>query len=188
MDALSHSLEAYCSPLYHPMAHGIAIEGIRLVKDWLPTAVNDGTNVNARAQLQVASTMGATAFQKGLGAMHAMSHPCGAVLNTHHGLTNAVVMPYALKFNEATIDTKMTALARYLDLPNPSFATVLDWILQLREQVGIAHSLEGIGVKHEHIETLAPMAAVDPSAGTNPIQLTPDNLTTLFTDAVNGSL
>ncbi len=188
MDALSHSLEAYCSPVYHPMAHGIALEGMRIVKDWLPTAVREATNVTARAQMQVASTMGATAFQKGLGAMHAMSHPCGAVLNTHHGLTNAVVMPYVLKFNESAIDEKMIALARYLDLPNPSFSAVLDWVLQLRETVGIEHTLEAIGVGEEQVTTLAPMAAVDPSAGTNPIELTVDNLTPLFSDSISGKL
>jgi alcohol dehydrogenase class IV len=135
MDALSHNLEAYCSPFYHPMAQGMALEGIRLIKEWLPEACRQGGNLTARAHMMVASTMGAAAFQKGLGAMHAMSHPCGAVLNTHHGLTNAVVMPYVMVFNRNAIDERMTALARYLDLPDPSFQAVLDWVLGLREEL-----------------------------------------------------
>ena len=113
MDALSHNLEAYCSPVFHPMAQGIALEGMRLVKEWLPAACEDGTDLAARAHMQVASTMGATAFQKGLGAMHSLSHPCGAVYDTHHGLTNAVVMPYVLEFNRPSIEEKVAALARW---------------------------------------------------------------------------
>ena len=188
MDALSHSLEAFCSPLFHPMAQGIALEGMRLVKDWLPAACADGHDLTARAHMQVASTMGATAFQKGLGAMHAMSHPCGAVLNTHHGLTNAVVMPYVLAFNKTAIDARLVDLARYLDLPQASYSAVLDWILALRESIGIPHTLADIGVTDTHISTLAPMATVDPSAGTNPITLTDDNLSGLFDRAIRGEL
>ena len=188
MDALSHSLEAFCSPVYHPMGHGIAVEGMRLVKEWLPAAVKDGQDLTARGQMQVASTMGATAFQKGLGAMHSLSHPCGAVLNTHHGLTNAVVMPYVLNFNRSEIGESMTALARYLNLPNPSFNAVMDWILKLREEIGIQHTLKEIGVDEKHAEKLAPMAEADPSSGTNPIPLTSDNLQTLYLDCINGRL
>ena len=188
MDALSHNLEAFCSPFYHPLAQGVALEGMRLVKEWLPVACRQGGNVTARAHMLVASTMGASAFQKGLGAMHAMSHPCGAVLNTHHGLTNAVVMPYVLVFNRPAIDTQMTALARYLDLPDPSFQAVLDWILVLREDIGIPADLAALGVTDEHIDQLAEMAAVDPSAGSNPIPLTVANLTALFQNAVQGRI
>lgn len=188
MDALSHSLEAFCSPVYHPMGHGIAVEGMRLVKEWLPAAVKDGQDLNARGQMQVASTMGATAFQKGLGAMHSLSHPCGAVLNTHHGLTNAVVMPYVLNFNRSEIDEKMTVLARYLNLSNPSFSAVMDWVLKLREEIGIQHTLKEIGVDEEHAEKLAPMAEADPSSGTNPIPLTSKNLQGLYLDCINGTL
>ncbi len=188
MDALSHCLEAYCSPVYHPMAHGIAVEGMRLVKEWLPAAVKDGQDLNARGQMQVASTMGATAFQKGLGAMHSLSHPCGAVLNTHHGLTNAVVMPYVLKFNQEEINEKMTALARYLDLSNPSFNAVMDWVLSLREEIGIQHTLKDIAVEEEHAGKLAPMAEADPSSATNPIPLTSNNLKALYLDCINGHL
>ena len=188
MDALSHNLEAFCSPIYHPMAQGIALEGMRLIKEWLPMACSEGDNLMARAQMQVASTMGATAFQKGLGAMHAMSHPCGAVLNTHHGLTNAVVMPYVVIFNRTEIEEKLTALARYLELGNPSFDSMLQWILQLRQKIGIPNTLADIGVLEEHIETLAPMAERDPSATTNPVPLTEKNLTSLFEKAIRGKL
>ncbi len=188
MDALSHSLEAFCSPLYHPMAQGIALEGIRLVKDWLERAVADGDDLQARAHMLIASTMGATAFQKGLGAMHSLSHPAGAVLDTHHGLTNAVVMPYVLAFNRGEIETKMTDLARYLDLPKPSFGAVLDWVLGLRERIGIPHTLAQIGVAEEHIAQLAPMAAVDPSAATNPIPCTADNMAALYRRCIRGEL
>ena len=141
MDALSHNLEAYCAPFYHPMADGIAVEGMRLIKEWLPVAVADGSNIEARAHMMVASAMGATAFQKGLGAMHSLSHPCSANLNTHHGLTNAVVMPYVLAWNRTALEDKMTRLAAYLGLPEPSFDGVQGWILELRTQIGIpAHA------------------------------------------------
>jgi alcohol dehydrogenase class IV len=188
MDALSHNLEAFCSPFYHPMAQGIALEGVRLIKEWLPTACREGANVTARAHMMAASTMGAAAFQKGLGAMHALSHPCGAVLNTHHGLTNAVVMPYVLIFNRSAIEEKMTSLARYLGLPDPSFQAVLEWILALREAIGIPSDLATLGVTEEQIDQLAAMAVVDPSAGSNPIPLTLENLTVLFRNALQGRI
>ena len=188
MDALSHNLEAYCSPFYHPLAQGVALEGMRLIKEWLPLACRQGGNVTARAHMMAASTMGASAFQKGLGAMHAMSHPCGALLNTHHGLTNAVVMPYVLVFNRSAIEERMTALARYLDLPQPSFQAVLDWILSLRKDIGIPADLAALGVSEDLVGQLAEMAAVDPSAGSNPLPLTVENLTTLFTHAIHGRL
>ena len=188
MDALSHNLEAFCSPLFHPMAEGIAVEGMRLIKDWLPVAVAEGSNLTARANMLVASSMGATAFQKGLGAMHSLSHPCGSVLNTHHGLTNAVVMPYVLEFNRSAISEKLVRLARFLDLPNPSFDAVQNWVLELREQVGIPHTLKEIGVTEEYTAQLAPMAAADPSSGTNPIPLTAANLEPLYLRCIRGEL
>lgn len=188
MDALSHNLEAFCSPVYHPMAQGIALEGMRLIREWLPVACAEGENLMARAQMQVASTMGATAFQKGLGAMHAMSHPCGAVLDTHHGLTNAVVMPYALIFNRTAIEEKLTGLARYLGIEKPGFDSVLQWILDLRRDIGIPHTLKEIGVTEDHVEQLAPMAEADPSAGTNPLNLNAENLSGLFLNSINGVL
>jgi alcohol dehydrogenase class IV len=188
MDALSHNLEAFCSPLFHPLASGIALEGMQLIRQWLPAACSDGSDLTARAHMLIASTMGATAFQKGLGAMHSLSHPCGAVLNTHHGLTNAVVMPYVLLFNRTAIEDKMTALARYLNLPNPSFQAVLDWVLRLREQIGIPHTLQDIWVSEEYAAQLAPMAENDPSSGTNPLTLTADNLEKLYLRAIRGDL
>jgi hypothetical protein len=188
MDALSHNLEAFCSPFYHPIAQGVALEGLRLVKDWLPAVCRRGDDLTARAHMLAAATMGAAAFQKGLGAMHAMSHPCGALLDTHHGLTNAVVMPYVLVFNRPAIEDKMTALARYLDLSAPSFEAVLDWILELRAQIGIPADLAALGVDEDHIEELAAMAVVDPAAGGNPLPLSRAGLTALFRDAVRGRI
>src|SRR4029077_1537117 len=128
---------AYCAPGYHPMAEGIAVEGMRLVKEWLPIAVKDGKNLTARAHMMAAASMGATAFQKGLGAIHALSHPVGAVYDTHHGLTNAVVMPYVLEFNQQAIDEKMMRLAAWLGLQNPSFKSVMSWVIALRKEIGI---------------------------------------------------
>ena len=188
MDALSHNLEAFCSPFYHPIAQGVALEGLRLIRTWLPAACFEGHNAAARAHMLAASTMGAAAFQKGLGAMHAMSHPCGAVLNTHHGLTNAVVMPYVLAFNRPAIEEKMTALARYLDLPSPSFDAVLEWILGLREAIGIPADLAALGVTEAQIAQLAKMAMADPSVGGNPVPLTETSLKVLFRNAVQARI
>lgn len=188
MDALSHNLEAFSSHFYHPMAQGMALEGIRLIHQWLPVAYREGGNLTARAHMMAASTMGAAAFQKGLGAMHAMSHPCGAVLGTHHGLTNAVVMPYVLAYNRPAIAERMAALARYLNLAGCDFDAVLDWILALRVELDIPATLDEIGVTDDHIPQLAPMAAVDPSVGGNPLPLTVDALTGLFKDAIHGNL
>ena len=188
MDALSHCLEAFSSPVFHPLAQGIALEGMRLVHDALPAAVAEGADLAARARMQVAASMGSTAFQKGLGAMHSLSHPCGAVLDTHHGLTNAVVMPYVLVFNRPAIEDRMTALARYLELPDPSFCAVLDWILDLRERIGIPHTLKDIGVDEPHARRLAPMAAADPSSPTNPVPLDAKKLEALYLCAINGVL
>jgi alcohol dehydrogenase class IV len=188
MDALSHCLEAFSSSVYHPMAHGIGLEGMRLIHRWLPAACADGSDLEARAHMQVASTMGATAFQKGLGAMHALSHPCGSVLDTHHGLTNAVIMPYVLEFNRAVIETKLADLARYLDLAGASFDAVMSWVLDLRERLGIPHTLAAIGVTDEHISTLAPMAEVDPSASTNAVSFDSEMAADLYNRAINGIL
>lgn len=188
MDALSHNLEAFCSPVFHPMAEGIALKGMQLIHRALPAAYRDGTDLAARAEMLAASTMGCTAFQKGLGAMHALSHPCGAVLDTHHGLTNAVVMPYVLVFNRAEIEDRMTALAAYLDLARPSFQAVLDWILELRETIGIPHTLADLGVRHDHVDELTAKAVVDPSGATNPVPLNEFNLAQLYRAAIDGNL
>lgn len=188
MDALSHNLEAFCSPLFHPMAEGIALEGMRLVQQYLPRAVAQGSDVEARLQMLVASSMGATAFQRGLGAMHALAHPLGALYDAHHGLLNAVLMPYVLVANRERIELQMEKMARYLNLPKPGFNAVLEWVLALREQVGIAHSLGEIGIDDTRIEQVGKMAEVDPSAGTNPIAFTAAQYSQLFTRALNGTL
>ena len=188
MDALSHNLEAFCAPGFHPMADGIAIEGMRLIKEWLPTAVKDGKNLVARSYMMAASSMGATAFQKGLGGMHAIAHPLGALYNTHHGLTNAVVMPYVLDFNRKAIDDKMISLARHLNLPNPSFQAVQKWVLDLRQEIGIPHTLREIKVDDKQVDKVADMAAVDPSAGGNPIKVGVTELRQIFVAALDGKL
>ncbi|WP_029076405.1 iron-containing alcohol dehydrogenase [Kaistia adipata] len=188
MDALSHSLEAWCSPFFHPMSAGIALEGIRLVKDWLPKAFADGHDIAARSQMLIASSMGAVAFQKGLGAMHAMSHPSSSLRGTHHGLTNAVVMPYVLAFNRPAIDDRLAALARYLDLPGQSADAVLDWVLALRRELGIPHTLREIGVDESVLPEAAAMAEHDPSNDGNPKRLDATEYDRLFRNAINGLL
>jgi alcohol dehydrogenase class IV len=188
MDALAHCLEAYCVPSYHPIAEGIAVEGVRLIKEWLPVAVRDGKNVTARAHMMAAASMGAAAFQKGLGAIHALSHPVGALYDTHHGLTNGVVMPYVLAFNRKAIDGKLTRLAAWLGLPNPSFDAVLKWVLALREQIKIPRTLRELGVGEDRLEELARMAAVDPTAGGNPIAVGVAELKSMFVAAIEGRI
>jgi alcohol dehydrogenase class IV len=187
MDALSHNLEAYCSPFYHPMAEGIAVEGMRLIKEYLPRAVANGKDIEARAQMLIASSMGATAFQKGLGAMHSLSHPCSAHFNTHHGLTNAVVMPYVLTWNRSALNEKFKRLAAYLSLP-PSFDGVLNWILELRKSIGIPNTLADIGVPDNAPEKLAQQAFEDPSTGGNPLPMQPDHFAQLYRNCIRGVL
>ena len=169
MDALSHCLEAYCAPGFHPMADGIAAEGTRLIREWLPRAVEDGADIDARGHMLVAAAMGATAFQKGLGGMHALSHPIGALLGTHHGLTNAVLMPYVLAFNRPAIGERLARLAAYAGLKDATFDGFLVWIVELRGRVGIPNSLADLGIEAGHVERLAAMAEADPSAGGNPL-------------------
>ena len=188
MDALAHCLEAYCAPSYHPMAEGIAVEGLRLVKDWLPTAVTEGGNIEARAHMLVAASMGATAFQKGLGAIHSLSHPVGALYDTHHGLTNAVVMPYVLAYNRAAIEDKLARLAAWLGLPDPSFQAIMDWVLGLREKFEMPHTLAAMGVTGERLDELSVMAAQDPTAGGNPVPVGAPEMKEMFTAAIEGRL
>lgn len=188
MDALSHSLEAWSSPFFHPMSAGIALEGMRLVKDWLPVAVKDGANIEARSYMLIASSMGAVAFQKGLGAMHAMSHPCSSLRGTHHGLTNAVVMPYVLAFNAPAIDEKLAALARYLDLPGHKASSVIDWVLALRSELAIPHTLKEIGVDVDVLPEAAKMAEHDPSTGGNPVPVGEKEYDVLFRRAIEGTV
>ena len=187
MDALSHNLEAYCSPVYHPMAEGIAIEGIRLIKEYLPTAVVDGGNIEARTQMIVASAMGATAFQRGLGAMHALAHPLGAIYDAHHGMLNAVLMTYVLKANYPAIKDRIPRLARYLGL-EADFDAFLDWVLSMRESIGIHHQLSAIVPEDSRLSEIAEMAVVDPSAGTNPILHDASAYAEIARNAYNGSL
>ncbi len=168
MDALSHNLEAFCAPGYHPMAEGIAVEGIRLIKDYLPTAVARGSDIEARAQMLVASSMGATAFQRGLGGMHALAHPLGAIYDAHHGMLNAILMPYVLNANYSAIKDRIPRLARYLGL-DPEFEAFMDWILSLRQEIGIPHALSAIIPDDKRLSEIGEMAVVDPSAGSNPI-------------------
>ena len=184
MDALSHNLEAYCAPGYHPQADGIALEGMRLIHRSLITAYTDGSNVRARADMLAASLMGATAFQKGLGAMHAMSHPLGAHLDVHHGLANAIVMPYVLKRNWGAIEDRMADLSRSLNLK----ASVLDWVLALRQALQIPHTLSAVGFTAAHSARLAEDSIKDPTAGTNPIILSAADYETLFNNALTGNL
>jgi alcohol dehydrogenase len=187
MDALSHCLEAYCAPSYHPMADGIAIEGVRLVKEALPIVARDPGNLAARADMMSAAAMGATAFQKGLGAMHAMSHPVGSLHNTHHGMTNAVFMPYVLKFNRMAIDDRIVRLAAYLGLKR-DFDAFLDWILLLRDELGVPPTLEGLGVDDRNAALIAHMAPLDPTAGGNPVALDEASSRRLFEAALIGRI
>jgi alcohol dehydrogenase class IV len=186
--ALSHNLEAYCAPGYHPLAEGIAVEGMRLIKEWLPRAVANGSDIEARSHMLIASSMGATAFQKGLGAMHSLSHPCSANLNTHHGLTNAVVMPYVLQWNRAAIEKKMVRLAAWLGLADCSYDGVLQWVLDLRSEIGIPHTLAEIGVREEHARPFAPQALNDPSTGGNPLPMTERDFERLYGMCIAGEL
>jgi len=186
MDALSHNLEAYCSPGYHPLADGIAVEGIRLIKDWLPVACKDPTNLEARSHMLVASSMGATAFQKGLGAMHALAHPLGALYDAHHGLLNAILMPYVVNRNRSAIEGKMQYLARCLNLQEVSVDGILAWIVDLRKSIGIPDNLKTISIDDSRADEIGRMATEDPSSGGNPILLNAAEYAALFTEAVNG--
>ncbi|NNF78804.1 MAG: iron-containing alcohol dehydrogenase [Rhizobiales bacterium] len=189
MDALAHCLEAYCAPSYHPMSEGIAVEGMRLVKDNLPLVYKDGTDLEARGHMLSAAAMGATAFQKGLGAIHALSHPIGAVYDTHHGLTNAVFMPYILVFNRSAIEDKIGRLAAWLGLKNETFNGFLDYIMLLREEVGIPHTIKEIGIEDDSkFSILSEMAVVDPTAGGNPLPLEVGMVEKLYGRALSGDL
>ncbi|AFL53073.1 alcohol dehydrogenase class IV [Sinorhizobium fredii] len=183
MDAFAHCLEAYSSPFYHPMSAGIALEGMRLVKEYLPRAYRDGTDIEARANMMSAAAMGAVAFQKGLGAIHSLSHPVGAIYNTHHGMTNAVVMPPVLRFNRPAIEEKIARAAAYLGIAG-GFDGFYDYVLQLREELGVPEKLAALGVGTERVDEMAEMAIVDPTAGANPVELTLDAAKTLFAECI----
>ncbi|MCD2181732.1 iron-containing alcohol dehydrogenase [Rhizobium sp. GN54] len=183
MDAFAHCLEAYCSPFYHPMSQGIALEGMRLVKEYLPRAYKDGTDIEARANMMSAAAMGAVAFQKGLGAIHSLSHPVGAIYNTHHGMTNAVVMPPVLRFNRPVIEDRIAAAAAYLGIAG-GFDGFYDYVLELRSELGVPDKLAALGVGTDRIDDMAAMAIVDPTAGGNPVELTLDAAKTLFVECI----
>lgn len=186
MDALAHLIEAYCAPGFHPMADGIAVEGMRLVRDWLPVAVRDGANLEARSWMMAASTMGATAFQKGLGAVHSLAHPIGARHGTHHGLLNGVLMPYVLAHNAPAIGARMDALAYALALPEPGLAGVIAWIETLRRQTGIPATLAELGLDGSDADVVAAAALADPSTPGNPLPLDQPALRRLYLAAVHG--
>jgi len=183
MDAFAHCLEAYSSPFYHPMSQGIALEGLRLVKEYLPRAYKDGSDIEARTHMMSAAAMGAVAFQKGLGAIHSLSHPVGAIYNTHHGMTNAVVMPPVLRFNRPAIEDKIAAAAAYLGIAG-GFDGFYDYVLSLRAELNVPDKLSALGVGTDRIDEMAAMAIVDPTAGGNPVELTLEAAKTLFHDCI----
>jgi alcohol dehydrogenase len=187
MDAFAHCLEAYCGPFYHPLADGIAIEGVRLVKENLATAVKDGQNLQARAHMMSAAAMGATSFQKALGAIHSLSHPVGSLYDTHHGLTNGVFMPYVLVFNKKAIEDRIVRLAAYIGL-KPRFRAFLDFVLELRAEIGVPHTLAGLNVGDDKVDTIVEMAPKDPTAGGNPVPLDKRAARTIFNRALEGRL
>ncbi|MEM1066015.1 MAG: iron-containing alcohol dehydrogenase [Pseudomonadota bacterium] len=179
MDAFAHCLEAYCSPHYHPMSHGIALEGMRLVKNYLPRAYADGGDIEARAQMMSAAAMGAVAFQKGLGAIHALSHPIGAHHHTHHGTTNAVVMPAVLQFNRPAIEKRLQRAAAYLGISG-GFAGFAAFVDGLNAQLKIPRTLTALGVREPDLDVLTASALTDPSVGGNPVKMTAENTRALF--------
>ena len=183
MDALAHCLEAYCSPHFHPMSQGIALEGMRLVLENLPRAYATPDDLDARAQMMAAAAMGAVAFQKGLGAIHSLSHPVGAVYNTHHGTTNAVVMPMVLAFNRPAIEDRIERAATYLGLPG-GFDGFLAHVTALRASLSIPSGLAALGVEASRLDMLTEMALLDPSCGGNPVKMTQENTRALFEDCL----
>jgi len=189
MDALAHNLEAYCAPGYHPMADGIALEGMRLINDWLLEAVNNGSNIEARQNMLTAASMGSTAFQKGLGAIHSLSHPVNALNNIHHGLSNAIFMPFVLTFNRDVIEKKIIRICDYLELEDKSFDGFVNWVLDLRKKLDMPHKLsEVIDEKDFDIDRLSKMALADPSTGGNPKKLTVDDMKIMYQHSMSGEL
>ena len=189
MDALAHNLEAYCSPGYHPMADGIALEGMSLVNKWLPEAVNNGSNLEARMNMLTAASMGSTAFQKGLGAIHSLSHPVNALNNIHHGLSNAIFMPYVLTFNKDVIENKVIKICKYLELQDQSFNGFINWVLDLRKKLDMPHTLsEVIDEKDLQLDRLSKMALEDPSTSGNPKELTENDMKSMYLHSMEGKL
>ena len=189
MDALAHNLEAYCALGYHPMADGIALEGMRLINKWLFEAVKNGSNLEARMNMLTAASMGSTAFQKGLGAIHSLSHPVNALNNIHHGLSNAIFMPYVLTFNKDVIEEKIIEISKYLSLKDISFNGFIDWVLKFRVDLNIPHKLSEV-IKEEDLdlERLSKMALEDPSTGGNPKALSIDDMRIMYQHSMSGEL
>ena len=183
LDAFIHCLEAYSSPFYHPMSQGIALEGMRLVKENLPKVFADPNDIDARSHMMSAAAMGATAFQKGLGGMHALAHPIGAKYNTHHGMTNAVVMPAVLKFNRPAIEERIAAAAAYMGIAG-GFDGFFDYVMKTRTELGVPDKLAALGVGTDRIDELAALAVDDPSAGGNPIELTVEAAKALLEECI----
>ena len=188
MDALAHNLEAFCAPGFHPMADGIAIEGMRLIKKSLLNAVHNGNDLDARSDLLAAASMGSTAFQKGLGAIHSLSHPLNAKFNIHHGLSNAIFMPYVLTFNREAIEERIISICDYLNL-SKSFNSFLEWILDLRKELEIPHKLsDAIDINKLDLDELSEMALNDPSTASNPKTLTISDMKIIYKNSISGEL
>ena len=185
MDALAHCIEAYSSPFYHPMAEGTALEGLRLVKENIQEVYHNGNNVEARSHMLVASMMGAAAFQKGLGAIHSVTHPVNSLYKTHHGTTNGTVMPFVLNYNRSTIEEKFTRLANFLDIKN-GFEGIVDWIIELKKEMEIPETLKDMGVIEGDEIKLAPLAQEDPSTGANPLEMTVERFQELILNCIAG--
>ena len=188
MDAFAHNLEAFCAPSFHPMADGIALEGMRLIKKSLSEVVKNGQNLNARLDMLVASTMGSTAFQKGLGAIHSLSHPVNAQFNVHHGLSNAIFMPYVLTFNRNEISNKIISICDYIGIEK-SFENFVKWIMNLREELNIPHKLSDV-IDEDKIDLnmLSKMAFDDPSTNGNPKKLNIDHIKNMYEHSISGKL
>ena len=188
MDALAHNLEAFCAPGFHPMADGISIEGMKLIKKSLLTAYKNGKDLEARTELLAAASMGSTAFQKGLGAIHSLSHPVNSQFNIHHGLSNAIFMPYVLTFNKKLIEKRIVSICDYLNL-DKSFESFLNWILDLRKELNIPHKLSDVIDSNKiNIDKLSKMALEDPSTSTNPKEMTIDDMKILYEYSISGKL
>ena len=188
MDAFVHCFEAFCAPGFHPLADGVALEGMRLIQRYLPRACKDGGDIEARAHMLAAASMGATAFQKGLGGVHAIAHPVGSWFNTHHGLTNAVILPYVMTFNRHAIADKAELISRVLHLPVGGFDGLLAWVLEFRRELAIPHALTEIGVSADNAPLIGREAEIDPSAGGNPVPVDAAKLERIFRAAVAGKL
>ena len=188
IDALAHSFEALCAPGIHPMADGIALEGMRLVKEYLPRSYADGDDLEARGYMLAAASMGSTAFQKGLGGIHSLSHSIGALYNTHHGLTNAVFFPYVMDFNRIAIEEKMIRVSAYLGLKKFGFEAVRDWILETRDFFSIPHSISEMDIDDSDIDRIGVLSAADPTASSNPIELNEVAARQVFLKSLEGKI